>query len=76
MEEEYGDIQIGGFKLDYENPNKKIIDSIDQIDIFALFNDKWTVVKKVAVMMELFISSKKMEQVLVLKRKTQVIPKF
>jgi len=49
VEEEYGDIQIGGFKLDYENPNKKIIDSIDQIDIFALFNDKWTVVKKVAV---------------------------
>ncbi len=49
MKEEYGDTQIRGFKLDYENPNKKIIDGIDQIDIFALFNDEWTVVKKVSV---------------------------
>jgi len=49
MEEAYGDIQIRGFKLDYEDPNQKIIDNIDQIDIFALFNDDWIVIKKVAV---------------------------
>lgn len=49
MEEKYGDIQIRGFKLDYEDPNKKIVDGIYQIDIFALFNDEWVVVKKVAI---------------------------
>ena len=49
MEEAYGDIQIRGFKLDYEDPNQKIINNIDQIDIFALFNDDWVVIKKVAV---------------------------
>ncbi len=49
MEEKYGDTQIRGFKLDYEDSNKKIIDNIDQIDIFALFNDDWVVVKKVLI---------------------------
>lgn len=49
MKETYGDTQIRGFKLDYEDSSKKIIDGIDQIDIFALFNDDWIVVKKVAV---------------------------
>jgi len=49
MEEEYGDTQIRGFKLDYEDPSKKIVNGIDQIDIFALFNDDWVVVKKVAI---------------------------
>ena len=49
MEEAYDDIQIRGFKLDYEDPNHKIIDNIDQIDIFAFFNDHWVVIKKVAV---------------------------
>jgi hypothetical protein len=47
--EEYGDIQIRGFKLDYEDPSQKIVNGIDQIDIFALFNDDWMVVKKVAM---------------------------
>jgi len=42
------DILIRGFKLDYEDHEKKIIDGIDQIDIFALFNDDWVVIKKVA----------------------------
>ena len=49
MEEKYGDTQIRGFKLDYEDHSKKIVDGIDQIDIFALFNDEWVVVKKVAI---------------------------
>ena len=49
MREEYGDTQIWGFKLDYEDPSKKIVDGIDQIEIFALFNDNWVVVKKVAI---------------------------
>ncbi|MGB5964571.1 MAG: hypothetical protein WBF77_02345 [Sulfurimonadaceae bacterium] len=43
------DILIRGFKLDYEEHERKIIDGIDQIDIFALFNDEWVVIKKVAV---------------------------
>lgn len=43
------DILIRGFKLDYEDPQRKIVDGIDQIDIFALFDDEWVVVKKVAV---------------------------
>ena len=43
------DILIQGFKLDYEDSEHKIIDGIDQIDIFACFNDEWTVIKKVAV---------------------------
>ena len=47
--QEYGEIQIRGFKLDYENPNQKIVNGIDQIDIFALFDDEWIVIKKVAV---------------------------
>jgi len=49
IEEKYGDIQIRGFKLDYEDPNKKIVNGIDQIEIFALFNDEWVVVKKVVI---------------------------
>jgi hypothetical protein len=49
IEEKYGDIQIRGFKLDYEDPNKKIVNGIAQIDIFALFNDEWVVVKKVVI---------------------------
>ena len=49
MEKTYEDIQIRGFKLDYEDPTQKIIDNIDQIDIFALFNDDWIVIKKVTV---------------------------
>ena len=49
MEETYGDTKIWGFKLDYEDPSKKIVDGIDQIEIFALFNDDWVVVKKVAI---------------------------
>lgn len=49
MEEEYGDTPIRGFKLDYEDPNNKIVDGIDQIDIFALFDDDWVIVKKVAI---------------------------
>ncbi len=43
------DTLIRGFKLDYEDSNQKIVDGIDQIDIFALFNDDWVVVKKVAI---------------------------
>jgi len=47
MEED--DILIRAFKLDYVDPDNKIVDGIDQIDIFALFNEEWVVVKKVAV---------------------------
>ena len=46
---EYGEIQIKGFNLDYEDPSQKIVNGIDQIDIFALFDDKWIVIKKVTV---------------------------
>lgn len=42
------DILIKGFKLDYVDPEHKIVNGIDQIDIFALFNDEWVVIKKVA----------------------------
>jgi len=38
---------IKGFKLDYEDPENKIIDGIDQIDIFARINSEWTVIKNV-----------------------------
>lgn len=43
------DILIRGFKLDYEDHDCKVIEGIDQIDIFALLNDEWVVIKKVAV---------------------------
>ncbi|QOY53211.1 hypothetical protein [Candidatus Sulfurimonas baltica] len=46
---ENSDILIKGFKLDYVDPEHKIINRIDQIDIFALFNDNWVVIKKVAI---------------------------
>ncbi len=46
---DYGDILIKGFKLDYIDPEHKIVNGIDQIDIFALFNDAWIVIKKVAI---------------------------
>ena len=42
------DVKIRGFKLDYEDPDRKIVDNIDQIDIFALFDEQWTVIKKIA----------------------------
>ena len=42
------DVQIRGFKLDYEDPDNQIIDGIDQIDIFALIDDEWVVIKKIA----------------------------
>jgi len=38
---------IKGFKLDYEDPENKIVDGIDQIDIFARINGEWTVIKNV-----------------------------
>ena len=46
---ENSDVLIRGFKLDYEDYDRKIVDGIDQIDIFALFNDDWVVIKKVAI---------------------------
>ena len=38
---------IKGFNLDYEDPDNKIVDGIDQIDIFARINGEWTVIKNV-----------------------------
>ncbi len=46
---ESSDINIWGFKLDYEDPEHKIVNGIDQIDIFALFNEEWVIIKKVAI---------------------------
>lgn len=46
---EENNILIRGFKLDYEDQDRKIIYGIDQIDIYALFNDDWVVIKKVAM---------------------------
>jgi hypothetical protein len=46
---ENSDVLIKAFKLDYVDHEHKIINCIDQIEIFALFNDDWVVVKKVAV---------------------------
>ena len=46
---EENNILIRGFKLDYEDQDRKIINGIDQINIQALFNDDWVVIKKVAM---------------------------
>ena len=46
---ENSDINIWGFKLDYEDPENKIVNGIDQIDIFALFDEEWVIIKKVAI---------------------------
>jgi len=47
MEFRLKEFTIKGFKLDYEDSENKIVDGIDQIDIFARINSEWTIIKNV-----------------------------